>query len=219
MNSIKIGKKLDLKVPDGWHEVSFNTALKLFRSPELKDYEILALLCDVPVEAVRNSTDLENVSMYVNSLLFLKSLPIKNNPEFPNRVNKHILPWVNYSDKFDLGKCTVGQVEDMKYLIANKGSEEIDQLESCIDLVSIYMDGIENKEYDYSRAISNVKRYGDEIDFKTVLNMGLFFLMRLSALSNGSASRWLKVPTLARRSWLVFMSWVQRLVSMLPSIR
>lgn len=219
MTHYTIGKDFHISIPDGWHEVSFNKGMELLRIKEvLKDYEVLAILCDIDTKKLSKATNLENLSYIYNAITFLGQLPLKKNPEFPTKVMGYDLPWVNYEDKFDLGGCEIGQVEDMKSLIINKSSEDYDYLQSCIDLVAIYMDKIIHGEYNYSRAIHNIDKYGTKVDFKTALNMGFFFSMRLKGWKTGKKNKWQSLVSLKRKSWRVFTSWVQRLVSMLPSI-
>ncbi|NRA94436.1 MAG: hypothetical protein HRU26_17525 [Psychroserpens sp.] len=217
MKIVKTKKtKLEIPIPDGWHEVSFEKGFQIV-STEMKDIDVLSLISGIPVKTLNEQTDLESISYFVNSLLFLKTLPLKRNPEFPSKVNGVELPWINYGDKFDLGKCTVEQVEEMKQLIRETNPKnDIETFEIFPTLCSIYLYPIlTNKPYDHDEAFNYVPKV-EQIDFKTIINMGSFFLLKLSVLESGQANEWQIHRTAWRKFKRALSRLTQRLVFMAP---
>ena len=211
--------KLKINLPDGWHEVSFNLGLKIVSQKINDPLKLMSLFTKYSEEKLKQSTDLETIYLMMDTLLFLKQDPIKNLPEFPYKVLDIDLPWVSYHDSFDLGGCSVGQVEDMKAYIQNnlpKDSKDVDVLEISLALVAIYLDPYLNKsDYDYNRAIKSISSLGDKLDYKTVINMGGFFFEKLKGLTVGQVRGLKRRDTIRRKLTLVFRNLLQRLVSIL----
>ena len=216
-------KKLQITIPKGWHEVSFDNAIKL-KEEDLTPVQILSLLSGVSEEKIKNSTDLTTIYYLANSVLFLNSWPLKKEPEFPKQVLGHKLPWVSYYDKFDLGGCNVEQVADMQAFITNQHKEigqdnltDLDVVKMFPAICAIYLQPIIHSEtYDYDKAILYSRVIKSTLDFKTVYNMGAFFLMKLQGLINGSDKELQKQNTLRMRFKRAYWNLVQRLVSILP---
>lgn len=208
--------KLQIKLPAGWHEVSFNKAFEII-TQERNPIEIISILSGHSVSLLKASTDLETIYYLKESLLFLNSDPIKKYPEFPVSFMGKLLPWVNYADKFDLAKCSVGQVEDMQAQIQKVDQDDSDAVIQVFPvIVAIYIDPIYHQsDYDFDRAMKLVNKV-EEQDYKTVVNMASFFLMRLVALSDGLKKGWPSQVLRRLKLKQGLMNLVQRLVSMLP---
>lgn len=204
-------------MPGGWHEVPFIKAFEII-TQELSELEIMSLLTGHSVETLKQSTDLETIHYLKGSLLFLNKSPVQKNPEFPISVMGKALPYVNYSDKFDLGKVTVGQVEDMQAEIQKVDQEDEQQILQVFPvLVAIYMQPIiDNGFYDYDKAIKIVSVVEEQVDYKTCINMGSFFLRKLAGLSNGRKNSLPKILSPLLKLKQGFNNFLQRLVSMLP---
>lgn len=219
MKSIRTKKtKLEIPLPEGWHDVPFNVGFDiLINANNYDDIKILSLLSGIPMETLRKETDLETIHYVLNSLLFLSSPSYKKYPEFPKSVQGVDLPYVNYSDSFDMGKCEVGQVEDMKALISKHNPKtDHDVISLYPKLCAIYLQPVlKFEDYDYDKSMCLVDEYS-EIDFKTITNMGAFFFRRLNGLTFGLPKRWQKLHSLKRKSKRVFGNLAQRLASMLP---
>ena len=135
------------------------------------------------------------------------------------------MTWVDYYDKFDAGRASVGQIEDMKNYLSQKRKaiEDKDKfgLELYFDIYpvfcAIYLDPILNEDdYNYERAISGtLKRIKKEMDFTMVLNMGAFFLKKLYDSTNGLKKEYTKVSKLLRKLKRALTIFLLRLVSML----
>lgn len=214
---------LRFTLPSGWHEVPYIKGLQIISSKK-KDLEVMALLMkdldgnDISLDKIKSSTDLTTIHYVKESLLFLKELPIKKYPEFPKKVFDIELPYVNYADHFDLGQCTVGQVEDMKSKLKNKKfKNDIETIEIFPVLCAIYLQPIiDNSNYDSKRINKITEKIEKELDFKTVINMGNFFLQRLHVLVNGQMKELRRAHSLRMRLRLAFSNLLQRLVSLLP---
>ena len=222
----------EFEVPDGWHEVSFSHAYQIL-TQKFTDVELLALLSNKLVSDLRKVTDLEAIRYLIDSLTYLQRLPVKKNPEFPKTVTRlshdpdHseveelteiALPWLNYYDDFDLGGCSVGQVEDMSQVIKDRNAQtDLEVIEIYPKIVAIYLQPLfQPKDYSYVMAMKFAQTVEEDIDFKTVYNMGLFFLTRLSGSIAGSQNGSLPARSMKTKSVRALGGWVQRLVSMLP---
>ena len=214
-------KKLEIPLPQGWQDVPFDVGFRVKTKP-MNDIELLSSVSGVDVSDLRKSTDLETIHHLTKSLLFLNDWPQNETPEFPREVKGKPLPYVNKKDKFDLGGCEVGQVEDMKALIqetVNDNLTDWDIINIYPKFCGIYLQPIlQGKEYDYESAMYYSKQLRKELDFKTVVNMGAFFLWRLSDLVNGSQNDKPKLSTLLRKLRPGLKTWGRLLAFMLPLI-
>ena len=238
-------KTLDLtngwKLPNGWHEVSWIKGFHILsKADTLTDLDVLSILSEdndgkqIPLKEWKRQTNLETIDYLISSLTYLKDLPIGKYPEFPRAIldpetgHQADLAWVNYYDRFDLGGCEVQQIEDMKQVWADLNPQtEIEVYELYPKFCAIYLQPMlnpvrdaegkvsEDGAYDYQLAMMYEKKIND-LDFKTVLNMGAFFLQRLIDLHSGSKSAWQKPYSVLKRLRQVLGGWLQRLVSMLP---
>lgn len=208
---------LSFTLPSGWHDVPFNKAFEII-TQDLTDLQIISILTGHSVKLLKQSTDLETIHYLKQSLLFLNEDPIKKNPEFPVKCMGKPLPYVNYADKFDLGKVTVGQVEDMQAEIAKVDQEDEQGILQVFPvIIAIYMQPIyNNKPYDYDEAIGMVKDVEEQVDYKTMINMGSFFLRKLAGWSTGQKNSLQKVLSPLLKLKQVFSNYLQLLVSMLP---
>lgn len=216
-------KKLKITLPDGWHHVPYNSAIKL-KKGGLNSVQILSILSGVSEQKIKDSTDLTTIYHLTGTMLFLNTWPVKKEPEFPKQVFGHRLPWVSYYDNFDLGGCNVEQVADMQQYITSKQKELKEEDLTDLDVVkmfpvvcAIYLQPIvQGEKYDYNKALKYANVIESKLDFKTVYNMGAFFLKKLNALINGYQIESPNQNTLKKRFKLAFMNLVQRLVSILP---
>ncbi|MDA1120855.1 MAG: hypothetical protein O2887_10275 [Bacteroidetes bacterium] len=206
-------------LPQGWHDISYSKGLKALEADN--EVERLSVLSGVSCEELRASTDIDSIFYFTHAFTFLNSLP---EGAFPNSVKfgseRIVFPFVNYSDEFDLGHCSVGQVEDMQGVLVRMNKEFIGEeervltegelLQICPHVVAIYLQGI-IEEYDGKKADMLVKRVKDEISFKDCVSMGYFFFKRLSGLMSGQRSRLQKRHSSLRRLRLAFSGLMQRL--------
>jgi len=210
-------KKLEIPLPQGWHDVPYNIGLKIKTDESLKYLDQLSLLSGVDKKILRSSTDNQTIYYLANSLLFIKEYPLKERPEFPKSVLGKKMPYVMYSDTNDLGECSVGQVEDMQEFIRSVNPKtDLDVIKLYPTICAIYLQPIiKHEDYDYKKALNYAKELEAALDFKTTLNMGAFFLMRLSDLTNGLNPDVLKVKQVKKKWKQVFGNLVQRLGSIL----
>jgi len=228
MEHYKLGKT-SISMPSGWHDVPFNKGITIL-SQELNEVDTLALLTGRKAKEIRESTDIETIFYFANAFIFLKHWPGK--VDFPLSVkmgeDRLILPWVSYSDKFDLGECTTGQVEDMMAVITMMSKEftdgedrELNQLELiqiCPYLVAIYLQPLIDGSYDGKKAKALMERVKEELSMKEVVGMGYFFLMKLPALVSGSPSELQKARSMKRRLQRGLKNSMMRLAHMLRLI-
>lgn len=210
-------KKLEIPLPEGWHDVPFNIGLKIKTDESLKYLDQLSLLSGVDKEVLRSSTDNQTVYYLANSLLFIQGYPLKEHPEFPKSVFGKELPYVVYSDTNDLGECSVGQVEDIQEVIKiAEPKTDIDVIKLYPKICAIYLQPIINHEdYDYKKALNYAEELETTLDFKTTLNMGAFFLQRLHDLTSGLNPDVLKVNRVKKKWKRALGNLVQRLDSIL----
>jgi hypothetical protein len=125
---------------------------------------------------------------------------------------------VNYGDVFDLGQASVIQVEHMQSELGKiKLDDNIQVMQLFPVVCAIYLQPIITGEaYNYNKAVKLVPELEKHLDYKTIMNMGSFFLTRLAALLDGLKVRSLSPYSRRRKAKLVFTNLVQRLVSMLP---
>lgn len=220
--------KLEIPIPDGWHEVPFHIAFQLIARDDLKETDILSLLSGVDRETLRKETDLETITHFTNALLFLNSLPDDEGGMFPASIQHpekdERIPMPRVSNgKFDLGNCSTGQVEDMRETLKKHNLKEdaapIEVFEVYPKICAIYLQPIlkpqkPDEPYDYQVAMEYVDTI-EKIDFKTIYLMGNFFLWKLNGLVNGSQTAWQKHPSSLTKLKRALNAWGKRLASML----
>ena len=127
MEKYKLGK-LPIEMPTGWHEVPFETGLEIMRQETLNEVKILSLLTGQTEKVIRSATDAATIVHFANAFDFVNRMPRNlRHPEMPRSMKfrgeeRIILPYTVYGDRFDLGKASTGQVQDMKLIIAEAGS-------------------------------------------------------------------------------------------------
>ena len=110
--------KLQIPLPQGWHDVKFIDGLRIV-GKEMSEIETLSIVSGVDKKKLEKETDLETIQYLINSLLFLRTLPIKKHPEFPRSVRGVKLPYVNYSDKFEnLTNFVIDEKDKRGFVIA-----------------------------------------------------------------------------------------------------
>lgn len=213
-------------MPSSWQDVNFKTAIKILSS-KLSEIQVMSLLSGVPEDELKESTDLETIYNFIGAFTFLTRLPANvENPEMPNSVKFGdrvvIFPHVLYADKFDLGKCSVGQIKDMEMVIAQKTKEITNGKRSLTELelmtimpfvVSIYFQALIDHKYDYDKAMKLVPEIEEKLSFKEVINMGYFFFRRLIVLNNGLSKGHPRQSLMIRKLKRVFWNLTQRLAS------
>ncbi len=224
MESYNLGKT-PIKMPTGWHEINYNTAIEILEG-DLNEIQTLALLSNKTEEEIRESTDIETIYYFINAFMFVKNLPQKIN-EFPRSIklgeDRIIFPFVSYADKFDLGKADVGQVEDMLLMITKMSTEfmleqdrteltEIELIQITPFLVAIYLQKILEGKYDGDKAMILVDRIKKELSFKEVVSTGYFFLNRLPSFKTGQLNVLRKYHSIPRRLRRGFLNLMQALV-------
>ena len=223
MRNIKVnGKKVSM--PDGWHDVKFSDGFKIVKD-QLNEVQTFALLSGMSVKKVRGLNKNEDIFYFVQGYPFLYSNPFNDTPSMPQSIkykgDRIHFPFVMDSDPLDLGDCSVGQVEDMKALIATKikeiGNEEDEEL-SNIDvlsiipfIVSIYIQPFIDGEYDYKKAMLLVDDLKKNLSYKDMIHIGNFFLKRLQGLTNGLMKGW-KKPHQMKRLFLLVLKKLQKLL-------
>lgn len=217
-----IRNKVKLKVPAGWHEVPWKVGFELFKNPNHSDVEIMSMLTGVSENEIRSVNDKGVISKLLNTFLFLQCPPSRENVELPKVVKIkdefYHLPFVVYNDPYDLGNATIGAVEDIKVAFSSaiKDIEEprmIDYMSAYPTVCAIFLQTI--KGYDYDKAMKLVSDC-EELDFKTVYNMGNFFLNRLQSLRSGYQIKLYLANTIRKKLWRAYWILTQRLASMLP---
>lgn len=211
-------------LPDGWHEVSFDSAIKIIEGDKNPISIVEKLIngrlpknkIEVSKQQLNKSTDLKSWLAIVSSLTFLEDLPLKENRTFfPKKVLGKELPWVSFSNKFDLGGCTVDQVESMKrFLAERKDINEQDFIKEVYPAIcAIYLQPIlDNDEFYYQKAIEKTLPFiKQNIDFKTIISMGDFFLKKLNALINTSKKESNKAALLVKKLKLDVTRFLRRL--------
>ena len=220
-----IRNKVKLKIPNGWHELPWIKGLYIFQHPNISDVELMALITGVSEDEIRAVNDTGTVSKLLATYLFLGNPPDQDHPELPRCVELngtfYHVPFTVYDDPYDFGNASVGAIEDMKaaYGEAVKGIDEpllIDCMKSYPKIAAIYLQSLHG--YDYNKAMELVKPI-ESLDFKTVYNIGNFFLKRLNGLRSGhlqgSSRRGIVRRKFKRAYWIL----MQRLVGILPWIR
>lgn len=223
MEAYKIGKLRNVKLPSNWSEVPFHKGLKIFEG-ELNEIEILALLSDREPEEIRKSTDIETIFYLINAFTYLGKLPDELNFPYSAKTKDDILlfPNVDLDNKFDLGECSVGQVEDMQSIIVKECTtyakddkdedgnstgkptdEESKQMfsesmKAIPAIVSIYIQKIIDGEYDGKKALARVSEV-EQMSFKDVYVIGSFFLQRLVGLRGGQVKELHQRNTVLKR--------------------
>jgi len=219
MEGYKLGKT-SIKVPSGWHEISYNKAMELLEG-EYNAVETLAILSNKTPEEIRKSTDIETIFYFTNTFLYLKQLP---GTDYPRSIQMGV-DLIKFPAPIDLGNAEVGQVEDMQAIIMNMNKEfigdetreltEIELIKIMPYIAAVYIQKLLEGEYDGNRAQALVPRIKEEVSFKAITGMGYFFLSRLTDLMNGPESEWQKAHLTRKRWKRVFRNSMKRLAYML----
>lgn len=226
MTNYKVnGKKV--KLPDGWHDVSFNDGMRIIEE-EMNNVEIFSLLSGISIKEIREMKGYEDVYYFMEGFPFLKKLP--DMQELPMSVTidgKFVhIPFADNDDLFDFGDCSVGQIEDMKQIIRSKTKEWIDGEERELTpveninlmpyIVSIYLNGLTG-EYDYKESVGvYTKKIKEQISLKYMISMGGFFLIRLANSKSGQTPlsktfrKTRKILKLALRKLIKALGFTQR---------
>ena len=220
-----IRNKLKVSITNGWHELPWLKGLHLFTNPHMSDVEIMALLTDKSEDEIRAVNDTDVITKLLNTFFWIGNPPDYHNPELPKvvKVGEQVfhVPFVVYNDKFDLGNTSVGAIEDMKATIkrVTEGIETpsvLEYMQAYPEMVAIYLQSL--KGYDYNKAMAMVEDV-KQVDFKTVYNIGNFFLWRLGGLRNGFHLKLSQQNTLIVKLQRAYWILMQRLVGILPWIR
>lgn len=217
-----LGKnKLRVKVPNSWHTVPYHKALTIWQNPDMSDAAVFALLSGVSEEEIRDNLPIEPLSIWALTFTYLNQVPEIKVPELPNEVwldgKRKILPHVVYNDPTDMGKCTVGMIEDMKHIL-NQASKNIESDSFALhkifpELCAIYLQPLYNRgNYDYDQAQRLIPA-SKELDTMTVLNLGFFLLTKLAVLRSGHLQKWQNINLIKRKLMRVCYSLTQRLAS------
>ena len=223
MRKIKVNGKA-VSMPDGWHDVKFIDGFKIVKD-QLNEIEVFALFSGMSVKKVRGLNKNEDIFYFLQGYPFLYKNPVTDNPVMPQSIkykgDRIHFPFVMDSDPLDLGDCSVGQVEDMKALIATKIKEldkEDDAELSIIEMisimpfiVSIYLQPFIDGDYDYKKAMLLVDDLKNNLSYKDMIHIGNFFLKRLQGLISGSMKGW-KKPLRMKRLFLLVLKKLQTLL-------
>lgn len=226
MEKYKINGK-PISLPTGWHDVKFKDALHV-RENNFNAVQLFSFFSGIPDEEVERLNHDEDIYYFLQGFPFLYRAPIQDKPSIPRTVKyknqRLIFPHILFDDPYDFGNTDVGQIEDMKVIIAKMAKEFIGEEERDITdlemtkiypyIVAIYIQPILEKEYDHGRAMKLAVELQSEMSYKEVVYMGNFFLVKLGGLTNG-----LKTG-LPRRNWITkkLRQAYKRLISFLDSM-
>jgi len=236
METFKLGSsKKKISMPSGWHEVPFYKGLQIMEGG-LSDIEIMGLLSDTDPEEIKNTTDSESIYYLMGAFLFLQDMPKGlEHPKMPQSIKIDdryvIFPHVIYQDEFDLGKSSVGQIKDMEMVMLNMGTQflandedneeeeqkenrpftQLETVKMCPKLCAIYIQKLIDKKYDYDTAMKLSEKLERSMSFKEMINIGYFFLLRLSAFKNGQKKGYQKRPLIPRKLTRGFMNLIRRM--------
>jgi hypothetical protein len=219
------GKKFDM--PDGWHDVSFKNGIRIIKE-NMNEMQIFSMFSNIPLKEIRELNSSNDIYYYLQGFPFLRTLPVSDNPQIPRSVKykgeRYSFPHVLLNDEYDFGNTSVGQIEDMKAIIAKMNKEFIKDEDRVLTnlevfeiysyVVAIYLQPIIEKNYSYARAMRMVEFIENELSFKEVMNMGAFFLTKLTHSINGYQKA-LRLPNwITKRLRRVQRSLVKHLDSM-----
>ena len=186
----KVGKE-KIKLPDGWHDVSYNDAMYVIEN----DLPRLKALSHISGKDLSKYSLDGNAQTLFNSYQFLNSLEV-GEPDLPkiftlNDVTRSV-HLGHFDDEESFGEVSVGQIEDMvteiqNYAISIDGElTELDLLKLYPRLIAIYVDPILSlRDYDYNTSQKRVEDIKEQFDFKTVSKMGAFFFAKSINYGNG----------------------------------
>ena len=181
---------LEINIPNSWNEISWSDGFYLLaHGGEMTDIALLSFLSGISIEKLRQETDIESIHYLIHSLTFLADYPSFDKASFPREYGGTSLPWIDKYDIFDLGGCSVGQVEDMRMIITQANAQsDLEVVQLYPQICAIYLQPIfYGPAYDFDKAklMSEVIQYDS---FLPVYNMGAFFLKKLSGLPTGLQS-------------------------------
>lgn len=199
-------KRLKLDIPDNWNQVSYEKAMRILETDDLSPSKVIAVLCDIEEEIVRQSGSKEQIQALYEVFPYWSSFPVIEQPTMPfmfSFKDKLIKVEHDWSGVFDLGKvCTVGQIEDMINHVRNchkPDMENVELFKIYPVLIAIYIQPIyDNEAYSYERAMRLVADVKKQISIVVALNVGGFFLLNLHALTNGKRRDYQKRNSMIR---------------------
>lgn len=225
MESYKLnGKKFSM--PTGWHDVSYANAMTILED-DLNEIEAFCLLSGMSLDEASKIEDYETVVYFMRSFGFLSKRPDPVNAHIPLSIkfgdDTVLMPAMIYEDTDDMGKMTIGQINDLKdvykqSLLQLKSDEEdwkpteLEMLSIMPNLVAIYVQKIVDGEYDKGKALA--MDIENSMSFKDVANMGYFFLKRLNGFMNGSGNTFQKHHKIRRKLKQAYRTLMRSMVSM-----
>ena len=175
----------DYTAPQSQEELDYQTFTRISLCNQSSDLDLFCAIVGVDKELLKNS-DLD-FAMYLDMLLNfgdftsekfdLENITLPSILAFDNK---------NYAPKKDLGKMPFGLYADIKVLLQTKNLKDTKEyLEVCEEITAYYMQVLTTQKYDYESALQLLPKVR-KMNFRSVLAVGVFFLMNFAELMSGT---------------------------------
>lgn len=164
-----------ISIASSWEDITYSQYLQIIGVKD--DLIRLVSICanlDYEILKTANISGLESV---IEAMSFVKSPPVF--PESITEIGGYSIP-KNFNIQFE----SLAQFEDMRSIMMSKGEEKNKVHEDFGMYVSLYLQNIRDKEYDFEKAKAMREEVLNMPALK-VLALGGFFLLKLVSLSNG----------------------------------
>jgi hypothetical protein len=167
------GKKI--QVASSWDDLTYGQYLQIIKIND--DLLKLVSICSGTDYDILKKSNIYGLESVIEAMSFVKSPPVF--PESITEIAGYSIP-KNFNIQFE----SLAQFEDMRSIMMAKGEDKNKVHEDFGMYVSLYLQKIRDKEYDFEKAKAMREEVLNMPALK-VLALGGFFLLKLVSLSNG----------------------------------
>jgi hypothetical protein len=167
------GKKI--QVASSWDDLTYGQYLQIIKIND--DLLKLVSICSGTDYDILKKSNIYGLEAVIEAMSFVKSPPVF--PESITDIGGYSIP-KNFNIQFE----SLAQFEDMRSIMMAKGEDKNKVHEDFGMYVSLYLQKIRDKEYDFEKAKAMREEVLNMPALK-VLALGGFFLLKLVSLSNG----------------------------------
>lgn len=171
--------KQKIEIPSDWNDLTYKQYVDYLAS-DGRLTSTLSIFTGIPQDVI-SKADITGLEQLIITLSFLTK-PAQFKDTGMN-IGKYKLP-LNERGEYDIQFESLGQFEDMRALMAKAGTTD-GLLNAYAGFVSIYLQKVLDGDYDYSKAIAMIPEI-ESYNAAEVINLGSFFILRLSNLLTGT---------------------------------
>jgi len=170
-----------VNIPSDFSELTFRQYLDIRAIAEAKLIDIIAYFTGFSVEALMQSTEIENFYVIMDSLSWVLSDPGLGDIYKP-AIIKH--DGSDYNIPYSIDRCTVAQYEDVRAIMMLSQRNEGNVIDIYPKIISVFLAPVIFKIYD-SETHEKTIPIIEGLTVPEVIGLGNFFVMKFSELNNG----------------------------------